>query len=201
MSAPSVTSTMPDSGSPASSSAVRASAWPMFERVPAYDPPSGLRGALGRSTRNGSSAARNAARAPRAGAPDSPNCLRTNAVRGGCVVVGDRHAARVVDEHGEEVALRFDGADDEHGPQQAEQEDGDGREAQAEQDEAGARAGARARSGAGRTTRARRRGQRGRQHRPIAGQGGLNASSPWAKITGRYLNASPNSRSSKDTSS
>ena len=87
------------------------------------------------------------------------------------------------------------------GPQQADEQDGDRGEAQAEQDQAGARRGP---GRAGPAVRPTRRAPRPRgppARRAIAGQGGLNASSPWAKITGRYLNARPNSRSSKDTSS
>ena len=83
-----------------------------------------------------------------------------------CVVVGNRHAARVVHEHGEEVALGFDGAHDEDGPQQAEEEDGDGREAQAEQDERGPRdESARRTIGAGTTTPPTPAASERRQHR------------------------------------
>ncbi len=55
------------------------------------------------------------------------------------LVVRDRHAARVVHEHGEEVALRLDGAEHQHRPEQADENDADRGKAQAEEDQAGGR--------------------------------------------------------------
>ena len=54
-----------------------------------------------------------------------------------CVEISDLHAARPVHQDREHVALRLDGAHDEHRPKQGEQEDGERRETEREQGGAG----------------------------------------------------------------
>jgi hypothetical protein len=50
------------------------------------------------------------------------------------VLIGHPHAARVVQQHAEEILLRHGGAQDEHRPEQAEEHDGDEAEPQRDQD-------------------------------------------------------------------
>ena len=52
----------------------------------------------------------------------APNCCLHERRRAAPVLIGDLHAARIVQQHAEEVLLRDRGLDDEDGPEEAERE-------------------------------------------------------------------------------
>ena len=144
VSAPSVTSTMPATGSPASSSRTPSSAAPIF----VCDPPN-VR-SFTEFTRPAVDEKRNVAHEElvrqrlhqRAGAGGQ---LLAQELRARLVVeVGDLHAARVVEQHGDDVLLRDGGLDDQRRPEETEDDERQRGHAQRGQDDPVARAAVRA---------------------------------------------------------
>ena len=104
------------------------------------------------------------------------------------LVIGNLHAARIVEQHGEKVLLRNRGLDDEHGPEQAQRHESDQRDAQAGEDEAVARP----QLGAAPAIGGNRHDDRSAaspaaRYEPLHA---ANRSSPCEKTTGRYSKSS-----------
>ena len=142
VSAPSLTITRPASGRPESSSRARASAWPRCVDVPAYFmPPADWTRSVDaekrkkRSTKRSESALSSGLSALREVAADELAARLALPIR-------DLHAARVVHQDAEEILLRDRRLEDQRGPEETEQDDGERGEAQGDEDGAVARRGA-----------------------------------------------------------
>ena len=120
LSAPSVTTTRPDSGTPDNSSCARSSAWPICVREPSYSISStaAIR-SVSDENRKKRSAKRSASGGPQR-ALRRPQFLPHERVPRRLVAVRDLHAARVVNQDAEEVFLRHDGGEHQHRAKQAE---------------------------------------------------------------------------------
>ena len=95
------------------------------------------------------------------------NCCWMKLLRGLAADVGDRHAARIVDEHAEKILLRHRGLEDQRRPEQAEEQDRERGEAQADEHDTIARAFGRRHAAVGEQREDRDRGRRRdrQQHR------------------------------------
>ena len=135
VSAPSVTTTSAESGSPASSSRARVSASPTRVSVPSNVRSAGLASRSVDEENLKKRSANRSASAWSSGASGPPSACWTKALRGLAVAVGNPHAARVVDQDADEVLLRHGGAQDQHRPEEAEEQHRQRGEAQADEHE------------------------------------------------------------------